>query len=264
MILPRFTYIFNLILILTIGAFAYPAMAQNLDLLEDTLQNNIDDTVLVMDSTNIPEVEVTLDSLEKRKFVSGVELVVDYGKILTMWTKFETKYEVGINIRFYERIVLAAEYGHAVLNPLKAYDNALYYTVTGPYARVGLDYYTSYNPKSFYYVGLRYGASVFKDEGAFLIDSEYWEDYEDGFGSTDVPASWVEIVLGTETYIKFSKKNPDDPKSNVLLGWKFRLRILAEFENREEPRIYSIPGYGRTFNNVTPAFNLYIKYRFGN
>ena len=204
------------------------------------------------------------DSLIAKKFLSGLEFAIDYGKLLTLWTEFESKYEGGINVRFFERIVLAGEFGFAELNPLKAYDNALYYKVTGSYGRLGLDYYTAYDPKSFYYAGLRYGMSMFEDEGQFLIDSDYWEDYQEGFGSKDITATWMELVLGTETYLKIGKGKTESPKSNLLLGWKFRLRFLMDFENREEPRIYSIPGYGRTFDKTVPALNLYLKYRIGN
>lgn len=204
------------------------------------------------------------DSLVKSNFFSGVELKIDYGKLMTLWTEFESKYEVGVNIRFMEKLVLATEFGYAELNPLKAYDNALYYTVTGNYGRVGIDYYTAYNPGNFYYAGLRYARSNFKDEGVFLLDSEFWEDYEEGFGSENITASWVEIVLGTETYLKIGKQGKLQPTSRLLFGWSARLRILTDFVNRAEPRIYSIPGYGRTFNNITPALNFYVKYRLGN
>jgi len=64
--------------------------------------------------------------------------------------------------------------------------------------------------------------------------------------------------------LKFGKKEEGDAASKFLLGWKFRLRFLMDFQNREEPRIYSIPGYGRTFDQVVPALNFYVKYRLGN
>jgi hypothetical protein len=265
MIKRRYSYIFKILLIsVGIGLFTLPSFGQNeLNSNSDTLLIDLSDSLNILNRDIKSENKIVPDSLVTKKFISGLELVIDYGKILTLWTNFESKYEAGINLRFYERIVLATEFGYAELNPLKAYDNALYYTVTGSYARAGLDYYTSYDPKSFYYAGFRYGKSFFEDEGAFFIDSEYWEDYQEGFGSSDLTASWVEIVLGTETFLKFGKKS-EDPKSKFLIGWKFRLRILTDFENREEPRIYSIPGYGRTFDNVVPAVNFYIKYRFGN
>ncbi len=245
--------------------FTFPVFSQNdKSSVQDTLEIYTSDTAIVISSELSPEQLIAMDSIaRKKKFLSGVELAVDYGKLLLLWTDFESKYEAGINIRFYERIVLAAEMGYDELNPLKAYDNAVYYTVKGSYARVGLDYYTSYNPTSFYYAGFRYGMSTFEDEGAFLIDSDYWEDYKDGFGSKGITATWGEIILGTETFLNIGKKEPDGPDSKLLIGWKFRLRFIGQFENREEPRIYSIPGYGRTFDSLVPAVNLYIKYRIG-
>jgi len=245
-------------LLLSIGIAS--SRAQNID----SLQQEMSDPNVSIDQTATDQSTSVADTLARKKLLSGVEFAVDYGKLLLLWTNFESKYEAGINIRFYERIVLAGEFGYAELNPLKAYDNALFYTVKGSYGRVGLDYYTSYDPKSFYYAGARYGLSMFEDEGRFLIDSDYWEDYEDGFGSKDITASWFEIIVGTETYLKLGGQVESDSKSKLLLGWKFRLRFLMDFENREEPRIYSIPGYGRTFDNTVPAVNFYVKYRFGN
>jgi len=257
-------YIFNTafcVLILMLGF--KPTNAQDIELLDTTAIVNTASSDPVGQSIEV-ESEIKLDTAARKKLLSGVELYIDYGKLLLLWTDFESKYEAGINLRFYERFVLAGEVGQAELNPLKAYDNALYYTVRGLYGRAGLDYYTSYDPKSFYYFGFRYGLSMFEDEGAFLIDSDFWEDFEEGFGSKDLTASWFEIIFGTETFVKLGKKEPLDSKSKLLLGWKFRLRFLMDFENREEPRIYSIPGYGRTFDDVVPAVNFYIKYRLGN
>ncbi|NJN25419.1 MAG: hypothetical protein HC819_05320 [Cyclobacteriaceae bacterium] len=241
-------------------------MAQEKYQVVDTLGIYAGDTsAIVLKHPGISAVSNPIDTtvLKKRTF-SGLELVVDYGKLLLLWTEFESKYEAGINLRFFERVVLAAEFGHAELNPLRAYDNALFYTVTGNYARLGLDYYTAYNPTSFYYAGLRYGMAGFEDAGAFIIDSDYWEDYQEGFGSKNITATWGEVILGTETFIYLGKKDPDAPFSPLLLGWKFRLRFIGEFENRENPRIYSIPGYGRTFDSIVPAINFYVKYRIGN
>ncbi len=256
MIKLRYTYIFRLLLAMVMAFCLSPSLAQE----------GGEKPQKPMKITETPPQEDIIkqtDSIAVKKFLSGVELAVDYGKLLMLWTDFESKYEAGLNLRFYEQYVLAAEFGMSELNPLKAYDNTVKYTVKGSYARLGLDYYTSYNPTSFYYGGFRYGVSSFEDEGIFLLDSEYWEDYQEGFGSKDITASWVEIILGTETYLKFSKKKDEDPTSKLLLGWKFRLRFLMDFENREVLRIYSIPGYGRTFDNVVPAVNFYIKYRIG-
>jgi hypothetical protein len=219
----------------------------------------------VEDSVNIQSTATIAptDSTYQKKFVSGVELKIDFGKLLMAWTKFETKLEAGINVRFFERMVLVTEFGSMVLNPLNAYDNTVFYTVEGQYARAGFDFYTSYDPKNFYFLGLRYGMSKFRDEGQFLIESDYWEDYEEGFGSENVQASWMEFVMGTETFLGFGKQKNENSKTHLILGWNASLRFLTDFTNREEIPIYSIPGYGRTFNKVTPALNFYVKYRLG-
>jgi len=222
-----------------------------------------DSVVSTSDTTVLTTKASTADSIVQKKFVSGVELMIDYGKLFMAWTSFETKMEAGLNVRFFERMVLVTEFGSMTLNPLKAYDNALYYTVEGQYGRIGIDYYTSYDPKSFYYVGLRYGMSHFSDKGEFLIESDYYDDYQQGFGSENVNAAWMEIVVGTETFLNFGKNKKENPKNRFLIGWNGSLRFLTDFTNREEIPIYSIPGYGRTFNNVTPAFSFYVKYRLG-
>jgi hypothetical protein len=98
--------------------------------------------------------------------------------------------------------------------------------------RIGFDYYTAYTPGNFYFAGLRYGMSTFEDEGEFLLDSEYWPDYREGFGSQNVGASWIEFVLGTETYLKISKQSKASGKSRFLLGWNARLRFLTDFEKQ--------------------------------
>jgi len=214
-------------------------------------------------SDMMQEDTATVD-LPPARFFSGIEIYLDYGKVLTLATKFESKYEGGINFRFYGKYILAGEFGYAVLDPLKAYDNALNYTITGSYFRAGIDYYINIDKKNALYGGVRYGASKFADEGEFLLKSDFWEDYGESFGSDDIHADWFEIIFGSETRLNLSKSSKEKvSRGGLFLGWKARVRILWHFENREEPRIYAIPGYGRTFDNSIPALNLYIKYRFG-
>jgi hypothetical protein len=151
----------------------------------------------------------------------------------------------------------------ATLDPLKAYDNAIYYTIEGSYFRAGLDYYLSVDLRNFLYFGFRYGLSQFEDRGKFLIESEFWPDYEEEFGDAGLTASWYELILGSETRLQIGQPESKIYIRNLFLGWKFRFRILGQFENREEPLIYAIPGYGRTFDKTIPAVNFYIKYRLG-
>lgn len=209
-----------------------------------------------------PGNDTTSVSEKKPGFFSGVEIYIDYGKLLLLASSFESKYEGGINLRFFGRAELVGEFGYAVLDPLKAYDDALFYTIKGTFYRFGLDYFIPIDRKNALYAGLRYGASQFSDQGEFLLESDFWEDYGDTFGSDNLQADWFEIIFGSEMRLGKAGGDPT-PKSGLFLGWKARLRILMNFENREEPVVYAIPGYGRTFDKTIPALNFYIKYRFG-
>lgn len=200
----------------------------------------------------------------KASFFSGFEICVDYGKLLMSFTDFESKYEGGINLRFKETIVLAAEYGQSTLDPIKAFDNTKYYTIEGSYFRAGAEYYRRLS-QSFIYLGYRYGTSMFEDKGEFIMDSEFWEPYSGGFGSEDLKATWSELILGTESPVRLGKVKEEGPRKpdRLFLGAKIRLRILHDFENREDIRVFAIPGYGRSLDKTTPAVNLYLKYRIG-
>ena len=209
------------------------------------------------------EPQVPTDSIVHRPFFSGIDLSLDYGKLITYPTNFESKLEAGASLRFLQRLAIVGEYGTATLNPQKAFDNVTSYTIKGSYMRAGLDYYLPIDKKNSIYFGLRYGSSAFEDKGEFVIDSEFWGNYQDGFGSDGLSANWGELVFGTETKLAIGKPNARFQVKGLLLGWDFRFRILGEFVNREPIRIYAIPGYGRTTDKTTPALNFYLKYRIG-
>jgi hypothetical protein len=208
---------------------------------------------------------VVLDSLAAHRvpFFSGIEIYIDYGKLLTLPSEFESKMEGGLSVRFFNRFLFALEYGMAVLDPLKAYENAVYYTVEGQYYRLGLDYHIPVDKKNFLYMGARYGISNFEDRGLLNIVNGVWEDYALEFGDAGMTASWYELILGSETQLTIGKEEGAIFIQRLYLGWTFRFRIQGAFENREQPRVYTIPGYGRTFDKTIPALNLYLKYRFG-
>jgi hypothetical protein len=90
----------------------------------------------------------------------------------------------------------------------------------------------------------------YQDEAVFSILSSMWDDFEDGFQRTDLEASWAELILGSES----------SWKGNLYFGFTFRLRFLIQADNFTTFEVYSVPGYGRTFDNFVPALNLYIKY----
>ena len=219
-----------------------PVLSDSLSVLSDSIDFSQDS--LKANAKVEPEDTVEL-------FHSGFYIKLDYGKILTLPTKFESKLEGSVGFIVFKRFVLSGTYGQATLDPLKAYKNVEYYTIEGNYMKFGMDYYFAINPKNFMTLGARYAVGNYSDDGKFLIDSDFFDDFEGEFGSNDLSATWLEIVMDTEMRIM----------KNMYLGAQFSLRIMIDFESREDIPVYAIPGYGRTFDKTVPAVSLFLKYK---
>ncbi len=199
------------------------------------------------------------DTIPRPGFVSGLDVLIDYGKLITYPFDFEQKLEGAIQLRLYDKVAVVAEVGNATLNPANAFDNTTYYTIEGSYFRAGADYYLDIDPRNALYFGLRYAHSQFEDRGEYIIPSDLWPLFSATFGSDDLQAIWAELIMGTESYLNFGKTKSE----RFLIGWLFRLRIMASYQSDREIEVYSIPGYGRSVNKTTPALNFYVKFRLG-
>jgi hypothetical protein len=231
----------------------------------DTIPSPAEAIPVQIDSTGLPantgEAAATQEMSEEFKKViqpkdtivkpSGFEIAIDYGKLFTLPSDFEIKAEGAIGFSFKEKLQILVEVGYGKLTPQEAIKNGDY-TSEGVYARGGIAYGGEIIPKSYVYLGVMYGLSEFEDGGTVLIESEPWEDFDGTFNRTDLSAEWIEFILITETEFR----------DNLFLGSKWRIRSLRVFEHEYDPIVYSIPGYGRSFDNSIPAINLYVKYRF--
>lgn len=210
------------------------------------------------DSVHITATASDSSHLEKsKKKTFAFILGTDYGKLITTAVGLETKYEFNIGVLLFEKIRLTADYGHGDLSPKNAIENGNY-TSSGNYYRGGIDYVFEIAPKTYLGIGAMYASSSFKDEGEVLINSDIWPSLTDSFVRPNFNAQWVEWVLTSEKVIA---NRESGFLSNLYIGMKFRLRFMI---NRPEPEkfdIYAIPGYGRTFNNIVPAANLFIAYK---
>ena len=224
---------------------------------------------IAIERDSVYYIEATVDSLsgkkrrkrEKRSKIkqprdsiigpTGIEFAIDYGKLVTIPSDFETKLEAAVSYTLWEKLQLLFEYGYGKITPREAIKNGDY-TSEGNYYRAGIAYGGEVLPKSYVYLGFMYGSSQFEDYGTVLIESQTWEDFNGTFNRTDLTAKWFEFVMITESELR----------KNLYWGSKWRLRRLREFTDQDyDPIVYSIPGYGRTFDNSIPAVNLYIKYR---
>ncbi|MEP0987277.1 DUF6048 family protein [Ekhidna sp.] len=196
-----------------------------------------------------------VDSLASTRSVT-TSLYIDYGKLLTIPTNIETKYEGGLELLFIEKFPLIIEVGQAILTPEGAYSNGTYES-EGTYFRVGTGYFNQFTAKNNIGISFRYASSTFSENGRIFISSpsESQEDYVQNIKREDLTANWFEIVLNTDMRLL---KDSD----LFRLGLKLRFRMLANYDEQTPIDVYSIPGYGRSFDKTIPAANFFLKVTF--
>lgn len=202
--------------------------------------------------TSMVSAQDSLDSTRTGRVVIP-SLYIDYGKLFTIPTDFETKYEGGIELMFLEKFPLIVEAGHATLTPEGAYANGVYES-KGLYYRIGAGYIGQLLPKNKIGLTFRYAASSFSEDGEIFIESPSGaqNDFSQTIKREDLTATWYEVVVYS------------DRKLNDLLtiGIHLRFRILSSYDEQAPVDVYAIPGYGRAFDSTIPAMNFFLKVSF--
>lgn len=188
---------------------------------------------------------------EFKPFLSSIAVSVDYGKLAGQFLNTESKYEFGGQVELKDRFILIGEYGFSTLTPNDAYQNTDYQS-EGSYYRVGLGYKVDFTAKNNIYFSARYAMASFKDRGTINITSAsgIYDDLLEPFSRNDLSAQWFEVVMSSETKLWKS----------LYTGFHLRFRIMDKYDKQEPLDVYSVPGYGRTFDRTIPALNLYVKY----
>jgi len=186
--------------------------------------------------------------------IRDVSFIVDYGKILGYLSGVEKKNEIGVQLGIKKNLMVIAEGGYSILNPNDSYVNADY-QVRGRYFRLGLGLNKAITAENNLSLSLRYAMSDFEDQGTINVTSSsgLFEPYDESFSRKSLTASWYELVLGSEKKIN----------TKLRLGFYFRLRIMAKYDEQTPYDVFSIPGYGRTFDKTVPAVNLFLRYVLG-
>ncbi|UXP31129.1 DUF6048 family protein [Reichenbachiella agarivorans] len=189
--------------------------------------------------------------IKKMPVLSSVSVLFDYGKLVGLVLDTESKYEIGGQVEFLNKLVVIGEYGIATLNPRGSYVNAAYVS-EGSYYRVGLGYKIDMNEKNNFIFSLRYGSSTYSDQGEIQIHSAsgIYDPLVQSFDRDDITAYWYEAVMSSEKRVW----------KGLYAGFHLRLRVMGDYDDQLPLDVFSIPGYGRTFDKTVPAFNLYIKY----
>ncbi|MEP1032123.1 DUF6048 family protein [Ekhidna sp.] len=192
------------------------------------------------------------DSVVFKRTISP-SLYLDYGKLVTIPSNFETKYEGGIELLFLEKFPLIVEVGQATLSPEGAYSNGTYES-RGFYYRIGAGYYSQFLAKSKIGLTLRYASSTFSEDGRIFIESPSGTqgNFVQNLVREDLKATWYEVVVYS-----------DQKLSDLFtIGLNIRLRVLANYDEQSPVDVYAIPGYGRAFDKSIPAANFFLKLTF--
>src|SRR5690606_34021939 len=111
----------------------------------------------------------TADTLMNVRMLTP-SIYLDYGKLLTIPTEVETKYEGGIELLLLEKYPIIAEMGAATLSPKGAYSNGTYES-KGTHYRFGAGYVSKLNPKNSISISFRYAMASFDEDGRIFIES---------------------------------------------------------------------------------------------
>ena len=183
---------------------------------------------------------------------TGLEVYLDYGKLITQFSEFESKLEAGIAIQLSNKLAPNFQAGYATLEPATAFENGTYKS-TGYYGRIGVNYLIPFDNTNNFFVGVKYALAFYEDEGMYEISSDIFDTYSVSFSEKDLEANWFELVIGSEKKLKSEK---------WAVGGQFTFRVMNQRDKFSPVDTYAIPGYGRTLDRTVPAVNVYLKYKF--
>ena len=213
--------------------------------------------LLLLLSISVAAQEITEDSVVIDQSNYAILIGTDYGKGIESALGDQSKWEVNLAVSIYDRFRVSAEYGYGMLQPANSIRNGSYQS-EGRYFRGGGEYVFTLKPKIYLSMGLMYSLANFSDQGEVNIESELWNSIDEDFTRDDLTANWFEWILNTEAQ---AFRNSEIFLSNIYWGSRIRLRILSSDIAQSDFDIKAIPGYGKTYSNIVPAINLFVRYR---
>ncbi|MEN8247311.1 MAG: DUF6048 family protein [Bacteroidota bacterium] len=248
-------YITSLVLI----ASSFAVVAQ------EVIQDSVAVQEVTRDSAVVQEVsqdsivvqEVSQDSVTNKSTNFAVLIGADYGKGIESLVSDQKKWEVNLAFSLFSKVRIIGEYGYGNLQPHNVINNGTYFS-EGSYFRGGGEYVFTVKPKIYLSLGLMFAQAKHTDHGEANIGSEMWDDMDIDFSRNDLSANWFEWILNTEAQ---TFRNSPNLLANVYWGTRIRIRFLTTDISQPDFNIYAIPGYGKTYSNIVPAVNFFIKYR---
>jgi hypothetical protein len=156
-------------------------------------------------------------------------------------------WEVNADIDFY-RYYLSVDYGSWGRT---YFPDGGRYANDGTYYRAGIDVnFLKKDPeKNMFFIGFRYGRSVFSEDYTISITDPLWGTLTDQhYTNTNTKAHWLELTTGIKVRMyKF-----------IWMGYTGRFKFGLKTDETEEMLVSDVPGFGRTDREVTWGFNYQI------
>lgn len=193
---------------------------------------------------------VRADTIRNKYLPTGIRVGFDAISAVKTRTQGNFKgWEIQGDIDF-DRYLLVLEYGNWGRN-LNA-DSATYANA-GNYWRAGIDvnFLTKDPDRNVFFLGARYGKSVFTESMSITTYDPIWGLLADNFYHKDVHAWWIELTAGLKVRIW----------KIFWMGYTGRFKFALSSDGTDEMIPHDVPGFGRTNKDTTWGFNYYLMLR---
>lgn len=193
---------------------------------------------------------VRVDTVRHKYLPTGIRFGTDVISLVKTRTQSNFHgWEANAEVDF-DRYFFTVEYGAWGRN--LGSDSAAYAN-DGKFWRVGVDVnFLTHDPDhNVFFLGGRYGRSVFSENMSLISSDPVWGVLSDDFQHSDVHAWWLELTAGLR--VKVWKI--------VWLGYTARFKFALKNDETTDMLPYDVPGFGRTDKETTWGFNYYLMLR---
>jgi len=179
----------------------------------------------------------------------GVDVTRPFQDVWTKGNRYGSEFTFDMEIR--PNLFPTFESGYELMKVNTDYIN---YTGKGSYSRFGIDYNLLQaehkNDKDIFFIGLRYGFTIAKQQvDQYIVDS-YWGTETGRYASQNFFAHWGEFLIGMKGEIF----------QNFFMGWTIRGKVRMRQKDLGMPPVYFIPGFGKADNKFNLDFTYSVYY----
>lgn len=193
---------------------------------------------------------VQTDSVRNKYLPTGIRFGTDVISLVKTRAQDDFRgWEMSGEVDF-SRFFLAIDYGTWARN--FSADSATYAN-TGDYWRAGIDVnFLKKDPdRNVFFLGARYGRSVFAESMDVTRYDPIWGLLSDNFDHANVSARWLELTTGLR--VKIWKV--------FWVGYTGRFKFALKTDASDEMLPHDVPGFGKTDKETTWGFNYYLMLR---